>query len=47
MLSDGVSMEMVRKQHVVDLSEEDRNTLEWFISTVNGKLRTSLGREFS
>ena len=24
---------MSRKQHVVDLSEEDRNTLEWFIST--------------
>lgn len=24
---------MSRKQHVVNLSEEDRNTLEWFVST--------------
>jgi len=33
MLSESVSTGMGRKQHVVNLPEEDRNTLEWFIST--------------
>src|SRR6056297_2684149 len=33
MLSELVSAGMGRKQHVVNLPEEDRNTLEWFIST--------------
>ena len=33
MLSDGVPAGMSRKQHVVNLSEEDRNTLKWFVST--------------
>jgi hypothetical protein len=33
MLSWRVSTGMGTKKHVVDLSDEDRRTLEWFIST--------------
>ena len=33
MLSQRVSTGMGRKKHVVDLSDEERRTLEWFIST--------------
>jgi hypothetical protein len=33
MLSESISTRMSRKQHDITLSEEDRNTLEWFSST--------------
>jgi len=33
MLSGRVSTGMSRKQHVVNLSDEERRTLEWFVST--------------
>jgi len=37
MLSVSVSTGMSRKQHIVDLSEKDRNMQGWFISTSERK----------